>query len=265
MTLTGLEKYHLTAQEALKFQAEFTLILPSVNLVSIDLKYPALLELSVKQGVYFWLMRVEDNIYKVYAGKTKSLPRRLKDYSNGFQLHAPNDFKLQFFYTFMLTHYSDAKFDLYFVSDAYHTEKENEVLQKFTPIIINERDRVSKEDRDEVKNAFSKYYSSSFNAKLTEIVATQKHISLAKILPFNPNKETVMTNHDMMASALKRYSGKEFSTGEIWNILHSAYPDFDKGSFLPNDHGEGNKSCCACAGTESRIFDRIGRGTYRVR
>jgi hypothetical protein len=81
----------------------------------------------------------------------------------------------------------------------------------------------------------------------------------------NSSKGKVMTNHDMMASAMKDYSGKELSVGEIWVILHAAYPEFQKGSFLPNDHGEGNESCCACAGTESRIFDRVGRAKYKVK
>lgn len=270
MILTGLEKYLFTIEDKSKLQSEFKLVMPSVNLESINLKSSGLLELSEKQGVYFWLMRIGNNIYKVYAGKTKSLPRRLTDYRNGFQPHSPNDFKLQFFYTFILTHYPDAEFDLYFVSDINHTEKENEVLQKFNPLIINERDKVSKQDRGEVKNAFSKYYSSSFNAKLTEAVLTEavnisENILPTETLPVNPSKGTAMTNHDMMVSALKDYSGKNLPSSEIWTILHGAYPDFDKGSFRPNDHGEGNKSCCVCAGTESRIFDKVGKATYRVR
>lgn len=74
-----------------------------------------------------------------------------------------------------------------------------------------------------------------------------------------------MTNHDMFASAMKGYSGKTLTNSEIWKILREVFPNFDKGSFLPNDHGEGNKSCCACAGTASRVFDRVSRGIYRVK
>ena len=74
-----------------------------------------------------------------------------------------------------------------------------------------------------------------------------------------------MTNHDMIAAALKSYRGKTLTTGDINKIVLGAFPEFNIGSLLPNDHASGNKSCCACAGTESRIFDRVELGKYRVR
>gem|GEM_PF-1739496 len=265
MKLTGLEKYQFSINEASKLDSEFKLVMPNVNFEAINLKFPRLVELTEKPGVYLWLMRIGSSTYKVYAGKTKSLPRRLADYKKGFQIHAPNDFKLQFFYTFILSHYANAEFDLYFVGNVDHTEKENEVLQKFHPLIINERDRVSKEDRDEIKNAFSKYYSSSFNAKLTESVDIPARILHTKASQTELHERTVTTNHDMMSSAMKGYSGRTLKSHEIKRILLDAFPRFVEGSFRPNDHGEGNKNCCACAGTESRIFDRVGKATYLVR
>jgi hypothetical protein len=57
-----------------------------------------------------------------------------------------------------------------------------------------------------------------------------------------------MSNHDMMASALKPYRGKNLSTAEIRIIVGEAFPNFNMGSLLPNDHAEGNKSPCWCAG-----------------
>ena len=74
-----------------------------------------------------------------------------------------------------------------------------------------------------------------------------------------------MTNHDRIATAVKSYRGKILSTSDIKKIVVGAFPEFNIGSLLPNDHASGNKSCCVCAGTDSRIFDQIERSNYRVR
>jgi len=73
-----------------------------------------------------------------------------------------------------------------------------------------------------------------------------------------------MTNHDMIASAVKKYHGKVLETSEIKEIILGAFPQFNPGSLLPNDHGFGNKSCCSCVGTKRQIFDRVEPGKYRV-
>lgn len=74
-----------------------------------------------------------------------------------------------------------------------------------------------------------------------------------------------MTNHDMIATAVKGLRGRTLETGEIKKLVLAAFPNFTEGSLLPNDHASGNKSCCACAGTQSRIFDRVDRNKYLVR
>jgi len=74
-----------------------------------------------------------------------------------------------------------------------------------------------------------------------------------------------LTNHDMIAAALKPYSGRELETTEFKRIVCAAFPDFNKGSLLPNDHARGNKGACHCAGNENRLLDRVERGLYRVR
>jgi hypothetical protein len=74
-----------------------------------------------------------------------------------------------------------------------------------------------------------------------------------------------MTNHEMIAAAVKNHRGNTLSTRKIEEIVLEAFPQFSKGSLLPNDHAEGNKSPCKCAGTASRIFDRIEKHQYRVR
>ncbi|GLI53345.1 hypothetical protein [Thermodesulfovibrio yellowstonii] len=74
-----------------------------------------------------------------------------------------------------------------------------------------------------------------------------------------------MTNHERFVETFKGMSGKELSTSEIRDIIIKKFPDMNRGSILPNDHAEGNKSVCWCAGTENRVFDRIKRGLYKVR
>ncbi|MCC6683418.1 MAG: hypothetical protein IT445_21185 [Phycisphaeraceae bacterium] len=74
-----------------------------------------------------------------------------------------------------------------------------------------------------------------------------------------------MTNHEMFASALRNYRGKTLRTAEIERIVLQAFPNFTRGSLLPNDHGQGNKGSCSCAGTNRRIFDKVQTGLYLVR
>lgn len=74
-----------------------------------------------------------------------------------------------------------------------------------------------------------------------------------------------MTNHEMFASALRPYKGKTLTTSTMKTIVGRAFPDFNMGSLRPNDHAEGNKSPCWCAGTHERVLDKDRRGVYIVR
>ena len=268
MALSGLDRYQLTSEEAAKFHIEFQLVMPNVDLATIKLNNPALTAISNVPGVYFWMMRLGGSTYKIYAGKTNSLPRRLRDYKNEFQEHAPNDHKLRFFQAFILKHHFDAELDLYFIVADGHTQKENEVVRKYCPL-INEKARVSKADRKKMKDAFEEYYSSIFKEKLVKTIEHPESILRQEprkmALPLKLKKGVVMTNHDMIATAMKDYRGKILETSEIKKIVLKAFPAFTEGSLLPNDHAFGNKSACSCAGTGSRIFDRVEPRKYLVR
>lgn len=268
MTLSGLDRYQLTSEEAATFHTEFKLVMSNVNLETLKLNNPALAALSNVPGVYFWMMRLGSNTYKIYAGKTNSLPRRLRDYRNEFQEHAPNDYKLRFFQTFMLEHHSAAELDLYFIVADGHTQKENEIVRKYCPL-INEKSRVSEPDRKILKDAFEEYYTSIFKGKLAKAIEPPEKIprqeSRKIALPHKQKKEIAMTNHDMIAAAMKEYRGKILETCEIKKIVLKAFPTFTEGSLLPNDHAFGNKSACSCAGTATRIFDRVEPKKYLVR
>lgn len=73
------------------------------------------------------------------------------------------------------------------------------------------------------------------------------------------------TIHDKIASAVSSFEGEILSTSKIIDVVRERYAEVARGSILPNDHGEGNKHPCWCAGTEQRIFDKINHGKYLVR
>ena len=105
--------------------------------------------------------------YKIYVGKTKSLPRRLSDYTNEFQVHAPNDYKLRFFQSFILGREPNAAFDLYFSKGGAqgYTMDETEAVKEYGPL-INERAETTAEDREIMKQAFAAHYSGIFAQKV---------------------------------------------------------------------------------------------------
>ena len=167
MTFSGLERYRMTAEEKAVFLSEFQLIVSNVDLANIQLDDPAITTLSKIKGVYFCTVRVADSDYKVYAGRTESLPRRLADYKRGFQEHSPNDFKLRFFQPFFLARFPSAEFDLFFHASHDFKTKETEVIRSFKPL-INERQVAKPETRSAVKQAYEKYYVQIFDGKLRE-------------------------------------------------------------------------------------------------
>ena len=75
-----------------------------------------------------------------------------------------------------------------------------------------------------------------------------------------------LTNHQRFVEALKHRGGEELTTAEIETIILKKFPEMNPGSILPSDHAKRKvKGACWCAGTESRVFDRIARGRFKVR
>ena len=72
-------------------------------------------------------------------------------------------------------------------------------------------------------------------------------------------------NHEYMALAVAGNVGEMLTSAQLGDLIMARFPDFSRGSLLFNDHAEGNKGACRCAGTSDRIFDRVGRGFYVVR
>ena len=76
------------------------------------------------------------------------------------------------------------------------------------------------------------------------------------------------TDHDRIAALFKGRSGQIFQRKQIIDIVQRQYPYLARGSTIPSDHddtGIGNSRDCGCRGYGDHIFDRIGRGIYKVR
>jgi hypothetical protein len=127
-----LERYRFTAadDEILK---EFIRVAANVDLDAVDHKQFA--GYAKRHGVYYWVMRYRGERFKIYAGRTNSLPRRIREYANSFQSGVPNDYKLQHFQDWMRERFPDAELDLYFMETSNHGERETEILRRTRPFI----------------------------------------------------------------------------------------------------------------------------------
>lgn len=79
-----------------------------------------------------------------------------------------------------------------------------------------------------------------------------------------PRKVKRLTNHDKIQIAVCLKRGEILSTADIRQLVLEAYPNFNEGSLLPNDHGNGNAGQCPCAGTPRQIFKKTEKGMYLV-
>ena len=161
-----LKNYKISQSQVEDFRAEFSLVLENFGISKPEIRqHSILMDVKDEPGVYFLLMRLNDNLYKIYAGKTKCLRRRLDDYTNEFQVHSPNDYKLRFFRNFILKHESKTEFDLYFqkcTKDTY-TQRETAMIEKYKPLINQRGDG----GRMVIQDAFEAYFSQVFERKLT--------------------------------------------------------------------------------------------------
>lgn len=165
----ALGQYRLQGNQASSFDKCFELVLPNFRLSKEDLDHPLLGAARDVPGVYFFVMCSGECRYKIYAGKTKSIRRRLNEYSSEFQVHAPNDYKLRFFQEFILKHGPQTTFDLYFQKsdiDSY-TKMETAVIREYRPFINLPSHAVS-EERNVMKEAFADFSMRIFERRLTK-------------------------------------------------------------------------------------------------
>jgi hypothetical protein len=161
--MKSLDWFKLTPDDAGTL-ADFRLVISNVDLETINLADEILRTLQNRKGVYFWMMRYGEIKYKIYVGKTNSLPRRLREYRNKFQPGVPNDYKMRHFQAWARENLKDSELDLYFVEAEDNTTRETEVWRRTNPL-MNERAEVSQEA---LQSAHWEYYKSRFEKLLVE-------------------------------------------------------------------------------------------------
>jgi hypothetical protein len=156
-----MRRYRFTPEDEVTL-ASFRPVLQNVDLDTVNHKTTELASYSRKSGVYCWVMRWREARYKVYVGRTNSLPRRLKEYTNKFQPGVPNDYKLRHFQKWMREEFEGAELDLYFVETGDHNALETAIVWKIKPF-INER---MHGDKDALVAASWLFYRDSFEGRL---------------------------------------------------------------------------------------------------
>lgn len=147
-----MERYRFTAadDETLK---GFMLVAANVNLDAVDHKQFA--GYAKRHGVYYWVMRYRGERFKIYAGRTNSLPRRIREYATSFQSGVSNDYKLRHFQDWMRERFLDAELDLYFLETSSHGERETEILRQTRPFINNEPTPIRQHFLQRIANFFA--------------------------------------------------------------------------------------------------------------
>jgi hypothetical protein len=169
-------QYRFTPEDEVTL-ISFRPVLQNVDLDTVNRKAAELASHAKKSGVYCWVMRWRKARYKVYVGRTKSLPRRLKEYGNQFQPGVPNDYKLRHFQRWMREEFEGAQLDLYFVETGDHNALETAIVRKIKPF-INER---MHGDKDALVAATWLFYRDSFERRLANRQSPMKAAKPASV------------------------------------------------------------------------------------
>lgn len=164
MTRPDLKPFEFTEAEQVQFSSVFEVVHEDVTLPDAVSQAKSSPEAS---GCYFWVLRSELRLYKIYIGRTANLRRRMVDYANPFQIHAPNDYKLRFFQEYCREFFPYSQLDLYFlrIPSGEVKNRETELVRMFAPL-INQRMVSTTSQRELIYRAFSEYYTEIFQAKL---------------------------------------------------------------------------------------------------
>ncbi len=138
-----------------------------------------------KPGIYFWVMRYDFRLFRIYVGKTRCLSIRVGNYTAEFQPQSPNDYKMRVFRAFLVERLPDAALDLYFsVQDedgsvpVELTRAENLAIDAYDPLLnrLNKKCPPSAAARNLLRDAFAVYYRSSFEQLLKEPEVSGKDV-----------------------------------------------------------------------------------------
>ncbi len=74
------------------------------------------------------------------------------------------------------------------------------------------------------------------------------------------------TDHDRFVNLFKSGKGRTLTRKQIIDIVQSSHPALERSSIMPSDHDDrGNKGECGCRKFNDHVFERVGRGIYKVR
>ena len=165
--LPGFEKYRTSEAEERLIEEKFTLVARDVHIhlggkISISEKFA-----GHSGGIYFLLVRVDQKRYKTYIGRTNSLERRMREYTNHFQPQSPNDFKMRAFCVFLEREMPGAALDLYFhpLPEILLKAAESSAINSYRPL-LNEVSRPSSEARQNLETAYANFVISTFEERL---------------------------------------------------------------------------------------------------
>jgi hypothetical protein len=112
-----------------------------------------------KPGLYAWTLRTEMSELALYIGRAASLRRRIYNYTQAFQPHAPNDRKLFFAQMALIRKFPEAEFPLYWrrTEKEALTTAETEAINLHSPI-LNQRGVYSVEHKARLEKAYASLY-----------------------------------------------------------------------------------------------------------
>lgn len=93
----GLSWSKITVSEAGLIGAQFIIVEADVHLQLKGIATVSDRYASHGEGLYFFVLKLNDECFKIHLGRTNALSRRMREYTSGFQAPLPNDFKLQAF------------------------------------------------------------------------------------------------------------------------------------------------------------------------
>ncbi len=126
------------------------------------------------QGIYFWILEIDNIFFKVYIGKTNNLNRRIAEQLSNFQPSSPNDYKIRFFMDFLNKSNIEWTLHLHFFDIKEPTKedlanKENYFIKLYEMNNTGIINGFVKINTDKIRNVYKKYYFMRFKNRLNKI------------------------------------------------------------------------------------------------
>jgi hypothetical protein len=159
--------FEFSASQDVSLRTDFILLMADTTLYRCNRVDQIIADYKKVPGIYFWVMRHGGRRFRIYIGKTNSMSNRIQNYVVDFQPHSPNDYKLRIFQEFLAGNVPGATLDLYFSPKSLTelTQAENHAVSTYEPL-LNQRRRPSADARAALRDAFSRYYRSTFEQLL---------------------------------------------------------------------------------------------------